>query len=38
MEIIKTLDDKIKIDNKEYFGQGLQDAYVFIGKKFGDDR
>lgn len=40
MKIINTLDEEFKnqIDNKEYFGEGLLDAYVVAPDKFGDER
>lgn len=38
MEFIKTEDLKNKINNKEFFGEGLLDSYVIIPDKFGDNR
>ena len=36
MKIINTFDEII--DNKEFFGEGLADAYVVVPDKFGDER
>lgn len=38
MEFIKTEELRNKIDNKEFFGEGLLDSYVIIPDKFGDAR
>lgn len=40
MKIINALDEELKgkIDNKEFFGEGLTDSYVIIPDKFGDSR
>ena len=38
MEFIKTEELKNKIDNKEFFGEGLLDSYVVVPDKFGDER
>ena len=38
MEFIKLQDLNEKIDNKEFFGEGLLDGYVIIPDKFGDAR
>ena len=40
MKIINTLDEEFKgqIDNKEYFGEGLADAYIVTPDVFGDER
>lgn len=38
MEIIKTEELKGRIDNKDFFGEGLLDSYVITPDKFGDAR
>ncbi len=38
MKIVNTYDETVKVDNKEFFGESVLDAYVVTPDVFGDER